>query len=58
MITYVSLGFGIVALLSAVVMGVTVSNLQAKVSKLTDLVSIIEEDMGGVAEKFRYGNER
>lgn len=51
MIAYVSLGFGIVALLSAVVMGVTVLNLQAKVSKLTDLVSIIEEDMSGVAEK-------
>jgi cell division protein FtsN len=50
-ITYVSLGFAIVALLSTVVMGVKVSSLQAKVSKLTDLVSIIEEDLSGAAEK-------
>lgn len=51
MISYVSLGFAIVALLSTVVMGLTVSSLQAKVSRLTDLVSIIEEDISGVAEK-------
>jgi hypothetical protein len=50
-ITYASLGFGIVALLSTVVMGVIVSSLHTKVSKLTELVSIIEEDMSGVAEK-------
>jgi len=50
-ITYVSLGFGIVALSSTVFMGVVVSSLQSKVSKLTDLVSIIEEDLSGVAEK-------
>jgi hypothetical protein len=50
-ITYTSLSFGIVALLSIVVMGVIVSSVQTKVSKLTELVSILEEDMSSIAEK-------
>ena len=50
-VTYTSLGFGIVALLSTVVMGVIVSSVQTKVSKLTDLVSILEEDMSSITEK-------
>lgn len=49
--TYVSFGFGIIALLSTVVLGIMVSRAQTKVSKLTDLVSIIEEDLSGVVEK-------
>ena len=32
-------------------MGVIVSNIQSKVSKLTELVSILEEDMSTIAEK-------
>ena len=50
-IKYAALGFGIAALISSVVMGVIVSDLQSKVSKLTDLVSILEEDMSTVAGK-------
>ncbi|MDD5632666.1 MAG: SPOR domain-containing protein [Methylococcales bacterium] len=50
-INYVALGFGIAAFLSSVVMGVIVINLQSKVSKLTELVSILEEDMITVAGK-------
>jgi len=50
-ITYTSLGLGIVAILSTVVMGIVVSSMQAKVSKLSELVSILEEDMSVVAEK-------
>ena len=50
-ITYTSLSFGVVALLSTVVMGVIVSGVQTKVSKLTELVSIFEDDMIGIAEK-------
>lgn len=50
-ITYASLAFGIVALLSTIIMGVIVSRVQTKVSKLTELVAIIEEDLSGVAEK-------
>ena len=50
-ITYVSLGFGIIALLSSVVMGILLSSVQTKVSKLTELVSILEEDMSSIAEK-------
>jgi len=50
-ITYASLIFGIVALLSTVVLGVIVSGLQTKVSKLTELVSILEEDMTSITEK-------
>ena len=49
--TYASLGFGAVALLSTMVMGVVVSGVQTKVSKLTELVSIFEDDMSGFAEK-------
>ena len=51
LVTYISLGFGIVALLSALVMGVIVSRVQTKVSKLTDLVSLLEEDMSSINEK-------
>jgi len=50
-ISYTSLSFGILALLSTVVMGVIVSGMQTKVSKLTELVSIIEEDINSIAEK-------
>ena len=50
-ITYTSLTVGIVALLSTMVMGLIVSSMQAKVSKLTELVSILEEDMSGITEK-------
>jgi cell division septation protein DedD len=50
-ITYTSLSFGILALLSTVVMGVIVSNMQTKVSKLTELVSILEDDMSSIAGK-------
>ena len=50
-INYAALCFGISALLTSVVMGVIVSNIQSKVSKLTELVSILEEDMSTVAEK-------
>ena len=50
-ITYASLSFAIVALLSSVVMAVIISNVQTKVSKLTEIVSIIEEDASGITEK-------
>ena len=50
-ITYASLGFGFVALLSTVAMAVMVSSMQTKISKLSDLVSILEEDMGSIAGK-------
>ena len=50
-IAFTSLSLGIVALLSTVVMGVIVSNEQAKASKLTELVSILEEDMSSIAER-------
>lgn len=50
-ITYTSLIFGIVALLSTVVMGIIISSVQTKVSKLTELVSILEEDMSNIAGK-------
>jgi len=50
-ITYTSLCFGIVALLSTVVMGIIISSVQTKVSKLTELVSILEEDMSNIAGK-------
>jgi hypothetical protein len=49
--TYASLGFGCVALFFAVVMGVMVSRMETKISKLSDLVSILEEDMGSIAGK-------
>lgn len=50
-ITNVSLGFGVIALLLAVAMGWIALNLQGKVSKLTDLNSILEENMGDFSEK-------
>ena len=51
LITYAALGFGMVALLSAVIMGVIVSRVKNDVSKLTELVSMLEEDMSSVSEK-------
>lgn len=50
-ITYAALGFGLVALLSAVIMGVIVSRVKNDVSKVTELVSILEEDMSSISEK-------
>ncbi|MEI6268165.1 MAG: SPOR domain-containing protein [Methylococcaceae bacterium] len=50
-ITYASLSFGMVALLSAVIMGVIVSSVKSDVSKLTELVSMLEEDMSSISEK-------
>ena len=50
-ITNVSLGFGVITLLLAVAMGWIALNLQGKVSKLTDLNSILEENMGDFSEK-------
>ena len=50
-ITYLSLGFAVAAFISSIVMGVLLSKIQTKVSKLSDLVSILEEDMSGMAEK-------
>jgi cell division protein FtsN len=50
-ISFTSLSIGLVALLSTVVMGVIVSSVQTKVSKLTELVSILEEDMSSIAER-------
>ena len=47
----VSLGFGVIGLLLAGTMGVIALNLQAKVSKLNDLNSILEENMGDFSEK-------
>ena len=49
--TYASLGIGLVALLSAVIMGAVVFGMHNKVAKLSDLVSIIEEDMSSIAGK-------
>ncbi|WP_262965672.1 SPOR domain-containing protein [Methylobacter psychrophilus] len=46
-ITYTALGLAIVALLASVVIAIIITNIQTKVSKLTDMVSIIEEDIGG-----------
>lgn len=50
-ITYASLSFGVVALLSVAVIGLIAFNLQSNVSKLTDLNAILEENMGDFAEK-------
>ncbi len=50
-ITYTSLSFASIALLSTVVMGVIVSSMQTKISKLTELVSILEEDMSSIVGK-------
>ena len=50
-ISYASLGFGFIALLAMVVMAVMVFSAQTKITTLSDLVSILEEDMGGVAGK-------
>ncbi|MCX7097759.1 MAG: SPOR domain-containing protein [Methylococcales bacterium] len=51
LITYAALGLSVVALLSTVGMGLAYFSMQAKVSKLSALVSILEEDMSAVAEK-------
>jgi cell division septation protein DedD len=50
-ITYTSLSLAIAALLASVVMAIIIANIQTKVSKLTEIISIIEEDMGTSAEK-------
>ena len=50
-ITYASLIFGMVALLLAVIMGIIVSSVKNDVSKLTELVSMLEEDMSSISEK-------
>jgi len=50
-ITYTSLSFASIALLSTVAMGVIVSSMQTKISKLTELVSILEEDMSNIVGK-------
>ncbi|MCX7107724.1 MAG: SPOR domain-containing protein [Methylococcales bacterium] len=49
-ITYASLSFGVVALISVAVIGLIAFNLQSKVSKLSDLNAILEENMGDFAE--------
>ena len=50
-ISYASLAFGLVALLAMAVMAAMVFREQTKISKLSDLVTILEEDMGGIAGK-------
>ena len=48
---YISLGIGSVALLLALVATNKVLNLQGQVSKLTDLTSILEEDVSTLSDK-------
>ncbi|MDD5460994.1 MAG: SPOR domain-containing protein [Methylococcales bacterium] len=50
-IAYVSLSIGIIALTSTIAMAVVISGMKKEISRLTDLVSILEEDMSGLAEK-------
>jgi cell division septation protein DedD len=50
-VTYASLGLGIIALSSSIAMAVVISGMKKDISKLTDLVSILEEDMSGLTEK-------
>ena len=50
-ISYASMAFGLVALLAMAVMAVMVFRAQTKISKLSDLVTILEEDMGSIAGK-------
>jgi hypothetical protein len=50
-ITYVSLGIGIVALISTIAMAVIINGMKTEISKLTELVSILEEDMSSLTEK-------
>jgi cell division septation protein DedD len=50
-ITYVSLGICIVALMSTIAMAVIISGMKTEISKLTELVSILEEDMSSITEK-------
>ena len=50
-ISYASLGFGFIALLGLVAMVIVVFSAQTKITKLSDLVTILEEDMGGMAGK-------
>ncbi len=50
-ITYTALGFAIAALLTSVVIAIIIANIQTKVSKLTDMVSFIQEDSGSSTEK-------
>ena len=49
--TYAALALGLLALTSIVVMGVILLNMQTRVSRLTALVSILEEDMSSIAER-------
>ena len=50
-ISYASLAFGIIALVVMLVMLVMVFSAQTKITKLSDLVTILEEDMGSIAGK-------
>ena len=50
-LTYASLAIGIIALMSTIVMGVMIYGMKTEISKLTELVSILEEDMGSITEK-------
>ncbi len=50
-ITYAALSFGMVALLSATIMSIIVFSVKNDVSKLTELVSMLEEDMSSISEK-------
>jgi hypothetical protein len=50
-ITYASLGIGIVALMSTIAMAVIISGMKTEISKLIELVSILEEDMSSITEK-------
>lgn len=51
LVTYAALGFGALALLSTLVMALMLSSVHSEVAKLKSLVSILEEDMTGLAEK-------
>ncbi|UOA08030.1 SPOR domain-containing protein [Methylobacter sp. S3L5C] len=51
LITYTALSFAIAAVLASIVMAIIIANMQTKMSKLTDMVSIIEEDSGSGPEK-------
>lgn len=50
-LVYASLAIGIIALMSTIAMAVIISGMKTEISKLTELVSILEEDMGSLTEK-------
>ena len=50
-ISYASMALGLAALLAMVAVVVMVFSAQTKISKLSDLVTILEEDMGGISGK-------